>query len=323
MPCAGWSELGWWRYGSAVIDRLVATPLRQLWPHEAVDFTPWLADNIDLLGEALDMTFEEVDTEASVGGFSADLVAVNDQGETVIVENLLDGSDHRHLGQLITYAAGRGAAYAVLVAESFRDEHRSALGWLNDISRDGFGFFGVEVAAWRIADSPPAPQLSVVVEPDNWRRAVRAADTGRKAIYAQFWAGFLPRLHDAEPRWRGTRAPQRDNWMQFRSAAPAVKYIARVRPSTLTAQAYIDTGDDTTTSELYDRLHEQRHDIQAVFGGELLWNRLDGRRASVINTNYPDDVNVEDRDTWPALWEWLVPTMGRLANAIDPVLDRC
>lgn len=268
------------------------------------------------------MTLEEPETEASVGGFSADVVAVNDQGETVIVENFLNPSDHRHLGQLITYAAGLGAAYAVLVAESFRDEHRSALGWLNDISRDGFGFFGVEVAAWRIADSPPAPQLNVVVEPDNWRRAVRAADTGRKATYAQFWAGFLPRLHDIEPRWRGTKKPQRENWMQFKSAALGVKYIARVRPSVLTAQAYIDTGDDTTTSGLYDWLHKQHEDIEAAFGAELLWNRLDGRRASVINTDYPEDVNVEDRDSWPTLWEWLAATMGQLAKAIDPMLDR-
>lgn len=305
-----------------MIDRLVTTPLRQLWPNEAADFTPWLADNIDLLGHALDMTLEEPEIEASVGGFSADLVAVNDQGETVIVENFLNPSDHRHLGQLITYAAGLGAAYAVLVAESFRDEHRSALGWLNDISRDGFGFFGVEVAAWRIADSPPAPQLNVVVEPDNWRRAVRAADSGLKATYAQFWAGFLPRLHDVEPRWRGTKKPQRENWMQFKSATPRVKYIARIRPSVLTAQVYIDTGDETTTTELYNWLHEQRHDIEAVFGAELSWNRLDGRRASVINTDYPNEVSVEDRDTWPTLWGWLVVTMGQLAKAIDPVLDR-
>lgn len=305
-----------------MIDRLVAAPLRQLWPNEAIDFTPWLDENIDLLGDALNMALEEPKTEVAVGGFSADVVVMNELGETVIVENFLNPSDHRHLGQLITYAAGLGAAYAVLVAESFRDEHRSALRWLNDISRDGFGFFGVEVAAWRIADSPPAPQLNVVVEPDNWRRAVRAADSGRKATYAQFWAGFLPRLHDAEPRWRGTKTPQRENLMQFKSAAPGVKYIVRVRPSVLTAQAYIDTGDDTTTGELYGWLHEQRQDIEAAFGAELLWNRLDGKRASVINTDYPDDVNVEERDTWPTLWEWLVLTMGRLANAIDPVLDR-
>ena len=297
----------------------MATPLRQLWPHEAADFTPWLADNIDLLGDALDMTFDVVETEAPVGGFSADLVAVNEAGETVLVENLLNPSDHRHLGQLITYAAGRGAAYAVLVAESFRDEHRSALGWLNDITRDGFGFFGVEVAAWRIADSPPAAQLRVVVEPDNWRRTVRAAtDDGINATYARFWAGFLPRLHEAEPRWRGIKTPQSQSWMQFKSASPSVKYQPRFRRSRLVAQAYIDTTDDASTRELYDRLHKQRHDIEQAFGGELLWSRLDGHRASVIDALYPHDVNVEDRDTWPALWEWLVLTMGRLANAVNP-----
>ena len=90
----------------------------------------------------------------------------------------------------------------------------------------------------------------------------------------------------------------------------------------LTAQAYIDTGDEMTTSELYDWLHEQRHEIEAAFTGKLSWNRLDGLRASVINTDYPNDVNVEDRDTWPTLYEWLVTTMGCLANAIDPVLGR-
>ena len=305
-----------------MIERMVSTSLRQLWPHEATDFTPWLADNIDLLGNALGMRFDEVESEASVGAFSADLVATNEQGETVVVENFLNPSDHRHLGQLITYASGRGASYAVLIAESFRDEHRSALGWLNDITRDGFGFFGVEIAAWRIANSPSAPQLRVVVKPDNWRRAGRAADSGIKATYTQFWDGFLPQLHNAEPRWRGTKQPQSQNWMQFKSASPGVKYIVRVGRSGLRAQAYIDTGDDTSTGELYDWLYEQRRDIEAAFGDELMWHRLEDKRASVINAHYPNDVNVEDRETWPALWEWLVPTMGRLANSIDPVLNR-
>ena len=83
-------------------ERLTPVPLREMWLHEAADFTPWLADNIDLLGEALDMVFEEVTTEAAVGGFSADVVAVNGDAETVLIENLLVSSDHGHVGQLIT-----------------------------------------------------------------------------------------------------------------------------------------------------------------------------------------------------------------------------
>lgn len=306
-------------------ERLTSVPLRELWPHEAADFTPWLADNIDLLGEALDMILDDAETEAPVGGFSADVVAVNDQGQTVLVENFLNPSDHRHLGQLITYAGGLGVDYAVLIAESLRDEHRSALAWLNDISGDGgVGFFGVEVLAWRIAESPPAPQLRVVVEPDNWRRSVRATSDNRglKATYAAFWSGFLPRLHEAEPRWRGTKTPQAGNWMQFKSTLPSVKYLTRAGGSRLVAQVYIDTTDVDTTRELYDWLHDQRQDIEEAFGAELAWHRLDDKRASVINARYPNDVNVEDRATWLDMWEWLVPTMGRLADAIDPVLAR-
>lgn len=304
-------------------ERLTPVPLRDLWGHEAADFTPWLADNIDLLGDALSMTLEDAETEAAVGGFSADVVAVTDQDETVLVENFLNPSDHRHIGQLITYAAGLDADHAVLIAESLRDEHRSALGWLNTIA-SGVGFFGVEVAAWRIGQSPPAPQLRVVAAPDNWRRTVRttATSSGIKATYAAFWAGFLPMLHDAEPRWRGIKTPQAHNWMQFRAAIPTVKYLTRAGGSRLVAQCYVDTGDHDTTTELYDRLHDQRDDIEEAFGAALEWHRLDDKRASVINARFPQEISIEDRSTWPALWEWLVPTMGRLADAIDPVLAR-
>ena len=87
-------------------------------------------------------------------------------------------------------------------------------------------------------------------------------------------------------------------------------------------QAHIDTGDTDTTSELYDWLHDQRQDIEAAFGAALEWHRLDDKRASFINARYPNDVSVKDRDTWPDMWEWLVPTMGWFADAIDPVLAR-
>lgn len=305
-------------------ERLTPVPLREMWPHEAADFTPWLADNIDLLGEALDMVFEEVTTEAAVGGFSADVVAVNGDAETVLIENLLAPSDHGHIGQLITYAAGLRADYAVLIAESIRDEHRTALGWLNDNARDdGTRFFGIEVAAWRIGDSVPAPQLRVAVEPDDWRRAVRATsdNTGRGAAYASFWTGLLPLLHEAEPRWRGTKTPRPEGMLSFKSAIPSVKYLPRFGRSGLNIQAYIDSGDTQSTSEIYDWLHDRRDDIEQAFGADLAWHpSTDNRRAAYIEAPGPHDAQVDDTDTWPELWAWITPTMARLADAIDPHL---
>ena len=305
-------------------ERLTPVPLREMWPHEAADFTPWLADNIDLLGDELNMVFEEVTTEAAVGGFSADVVAVNSDAETVLIENLLAPSDHGHVGQLITYAAGLQADYAVLIAEFIRDEHRTALSWLNDNARDdGTRYFGIEVAAWRIGDSSPAPQLRVAVEPDDWRRAVRATSnsTGRGPTYASFWSGLLRLLHEVEPRWRGTRKPQPQSWMSFKSASPAVKYLPRFGRSGLNIQAYIDTGDAESTRELYDWLHDRRDEIEEEFGADLVWHpSTDSRRAAYIEAPGPNDAQVEDTDTWPTLWAWIAPTMATLADAIDPHL---
>ena len=136
------------------IGTLSPVDVRAVWADEARDFTPWLAENADLLGEALGMDLLHEETEAAVGRYSADLVFREvSTDRLVVVENLFGPSDHDHLGKLIVYAAGLEAGYAVLLAPEFRDEHRAALDWLNSISAEDFGFFGVVLEAWRIGDS--------------------------------------------------------------------------------------------------------------------------------------------------------------------------
>ena len=137
--------------------RLKEVPLRDVWPNEARDFTPWMAENVDVLAETLGMDLELEGAEVAVGPFSADVLLPESATDSrVVVENFLEATDHDHLGKMLTYAAGLEASYAVLVAKKFRPEHRSVLTWLNDITNDGSGFFGIEVHAVRIGDSPPA-----------------------------------------------------------------------------------------------------------------------------------------------------------------------
>lgn len=115
--------------------------MRSVWPKEAGDFTPWLAENVELMSDALGMEFELEGQEVSVGGYSADLVLRDRSSDAVVVvENMYGSTDHDHLGKLITYAAGLEASYAVLLTEAFRPEHRSSLNWLNKISTEGCGF---------------------------------------------------------------------------------------------------------------------------------------------------------------------------------------
>ena len=141
--------------------------LRAIWPHEARDFTPWLAENLIFLSKPLDMDFELAATEKLVGDFRADIVCHDRINNTrVVIENQLDQSNHQHLGKVLTYAAGLDAATIIWIAEKFRPEHREALNWLNRNTPAALRFFGVEITVYQIAESPYAPAFTVVTNID-------------------------------------------------------------------------------------------------------------------------------------------------------------
>lgn len=306
------------------IGTLSPVEIRQLWSDEAKDFTPWLAENADLLGKALRMDLTHVQSEADVGRYSADLVfREENEGRYVVVENMFATTDHDHLGKLITYAAGLEACYAVLLAPDFRDEHRSALSWLNHISTDDFGFFGVVLEAWRIGDSLPAPRLRVDVQPDNWSRALRI---GRNAELSQiqqeyraFWAEFLPALNAAYPNW--TKAsPPTYNWMGVPSGRSGFTYRAVFSKDRLLTGVNIDTGNAETTEKAFDDLKGQKQEIEQAIGEELDWDRLDNARRSIICLSYPKDIQFSEKDRWPEARDWLVAALGKMRKVFDPII---
>lgn len=149
-------------------------PLRDAWKHEAHQFTPWLADNIDHLSNAIGIPLELSDTEVPVETFSADIVARNPMDDSVVlIENQLETTDHKHLGQIMTYLAGLEAQTVVWIAPAFREPHLSAVRWLNEHTADGFSFFAIKARVVRIGDSPFAPIFEVVEEPDKWVRQLQ------------------------------------------------------------------------------------------------------------------------------------------------------
>ena len=309
------------------IGTLSPVEVRQVWADEARDFTPWLAENTDLLGEALGMDLFHEQSEAAVGRFSADLVFREaDTGRCVVVENMFAPTDHDHLGKLITYAAGLEAGYAVLLAPEFRDEHRSALNWLNHISTDDFRFFGVVLEAWRIGDSLPAPRLRVDVKPDDWSRSVRAARTSEltasQQAYKRFWGEFLPAFRDKHPGWTHMASPSKRYYMVFPSGQSLLKYSAvfsgRYR---LRVEAYIDTEDKETTKEAFDKLHNRKQQIEQAVGEALEWDRLDDKRASRVSLYFPGEIRITDEDRWPEARAWLVQAMGKIRTAFNSVIQ--
>ena len=308
------------------IASLEDVPLREVWPDEAKHFTPWLAANPSHLGNALGMDLELEGEEVAVGPFSADVVLRGTQtGHLIVVENLLEATDHDHLGKLITYAAGLEAHWAVLVAKSFRPEHRSALNWLNSLSGEGSGFFGIEVHAVRIGDSPAAVQLDVVVEPDDFSRRARAAEKTVSEVtarYIEWWTEFLPVFHEAHPGWSNAQTPSTTNWMNFPSGNSGVRYDlsfpypAGASNYSLRAGLYIDDGD-----AVYPLLEVRRAAIEAACDLDLRWEPPENARASRVAT-YLDPANPADRGNWPQYRAWAIEALGELRRVFaEPIKD--
>ena len=156
------------------LGSLEQVDVRQAWTHEAYSFTPWLAQepHLNTLAQALQLHLTLEAQEQYIGTFKADILAKDTYtGQWVLIENQLERTDHSHLGQLITYAAGIRAGIIIWIAESFTSEHRAALNWLNENTAKTLSFFGVEIEVWRIGNSPPAPRFNIVVRPDNWTQA--------------------------------------------------------------------------------------------------------------------------------------------------------
>jgi hypothetical protein len=164
--------------------RLIDLPLREAWKHEALQFTPWLAQNIDHLSDAIGLPLELDGTEVAVDTFSADILARNPMDDSrVLIENQLEQTDHTHLGQIMTYLAGLDAQTVIWIAPAFREPHLSAIRWLNEHTADGFGFFAVKARVVRIGDSPFAPIFEVVEKPDLWQRQISAETINRASLF--------------------------------------------------------------------------------------------------------------------------------------------
>ena len=240
---------------------------RDVWPHEAADFTPWLADNMERLGAALGMDLELQSSEAAVGAFYLDILA-HDLGSDrpVVIENQLEPTNHDHLGKLLTYAAGYDAYAAVWLVRDFRDEHRQALDWLNQRTGEDTAFFGVVVEVIRIDGSRLAPQFRVVCMPNDWHRHIanaRKAQSARQgAPYRAFWRRFEKLAQ--ENGFKSAYRP-RPNWYhRFATDCPNVTWAVGCPPGKFYAGVHIDAGagNDESAGRIYQSWHAHREQIE-------------------------------------------------------------
>ena len=313
------------------LGSLSSYPITKIWPDEARDFTPWLANLADLLGRTLGIDLEPAESEVSVGKFRADLMFRDAATrKPVIVENMYNTTDHDHLGKLLTYVAGLDGSCAVLIAEKFRPEHLSALNWLNSISDEEIAFFGIELEVWKIGASAPAPHLNLVVKPDSWSREVKSSADGLSTLrstYREWWAEFLPEFQKRYPGWSNAKIPQAQGWMSFPSGKSGLSYAVVFGGGTgssaskLRAELYIDTSNASKNYMTFMQLRSKEAFLAAEVGLNLDWQELEGRKACRIATYYDKDVNARNQADWPAYRDWALGALGKLRTAFMPEIQ--
>jgi hypothetical protein len=304
------------------LSRLTRVDLRDIWLSESSGFTPWLAQpaNLELLADTLDLELELEAQEKNVGPFRADILCKDTAtGAWVLIENQLERTDHCHLGQLLTYAAGLDAVTIVWVSARFTEEHRAALDWLNKITEGSFNFFGLEVELWRIGDSPVAPKFNIVCKPNDWSQTIKRAAiaisdgelTGTQQLQLDYWTQLWAILETQYPQIRGTK-PLAQNWNNFSIGRSSFGMHASVN----TQQRWVRVGVSCFEphSEAHFHLLKQQQSEIEKETGPLDWEALPGRKESRIAIRKLD-FDPTNREDWPRQHQWIASQLCKFDNA--------
>ena len=300
------------------IERVHLKPvdLREVWPHEADDFTPWLAEpeHLSWLGETLNMELADAECEKPVGQFRADILCRNTADSSlVVIEHHLDESDHRHLGQLLTYGTGLEARTLVWVAASFTNEHRETISQLNGITPKDFQIFGVEVKAWEGADlTTYGVTFNVVVEPERGTRSPRNNDDDGSS--AEFFSTFREYLETNSSSLRP---------IEWNADFPDYLGFDIGRGTAIWLAAWLDPNGNKIAANLhmrvpnagsrFDELKNNRQEIESQFGAKLQWKKSPFWSEEVPQVGiYKNNTDPTDRSDWSNQFEWLREKLEKL-----------
>lgn len=308
------------------IGKLNKVDIRELWKGEATDFTPWLAneDNIEQLSEIIGIELEVISEEKSVGPFRADILCKSTLDDTyVLIENQLEKTDHNHLGQLMTYAAGLEAVTVIWIAKKFTDEHRAALDWLNRITEEEIRFFGIEVEAYQIEDSKPAPMFQLVSKPNDWTKAIHSTRnqndlTETQTINLEFWSALKNYLESSNSSLRSQK-PAAQNWTNYAVGKSDyhISAVHSVRNNFIRVEFWI-TGNES--KKRFDILRSKYEiDSYEKISQQLTWDRLEGKKASCAFLK-KNNTDVTDRNDWPNQFQWIMENVKLMDDFFRPKL---
>ena len=298
------------------LGKLEKIELREVWRHEALDFTRWLArkENIALLSKEIGIDIDVIETEMSVGRYNVDIYARDtESNKKIVIENQLENTNHDHLGKMLVYAAGLDADIAIWIVKDVNEEHRQAVEWLNDNSFEKINIFLVKVELWQIDNSPIAPKFQVICEPNNWAKVLKqqskenVSDLELKQM--EYWQGFVDYAKSKDKTYISQR-PSIYNWYVIRigSSDYKIKLVHSVNSDMIRCQLEI------FNDEIYKKLEQYRTEIDNKING-LEWEYLEDRKVNRISCNNSSKDNASS-------YVWLLDMVDRFKEVFLDYLNK-
>lgn len=305
------------------IGKLKEVDIRDLWKHEQYDFSAWLAEkeNIESLNEVLGLTLTDISKEEYVGSFRCDLFAKDEStGTKVIIENQLEPSNFEHLGKIITYASGLDAKVIVWIVKQAREEHKSAIEWLNNNTNSDINFFLIELHAYKIGDSKPAPQFQIVEKPNDFIKFSKNKTNSDSLNKSQserleFWNRFNDKLIEKGKPFNVRKATT-NHWyaISIGTSEAHISVSLINQDSRIIIELYISDN-----KELFDKLYENREEIETKFGHKLIWDKLENKKASRIKY-YIKGLNFDDHSNYDELIDESIDSATKMRDIFKKLI---
>lgn len=306
------------------LAQLKQVNLREVWQHEASEFTKWLAnkENLSLLSDEIGIELSLLQTEANVGKFHVDILAEEENtGRKIVIENQLEQTNHDHLGKLITYASGFDAEIIIWIVNDVRDEHKQAIDWLNEHTDEHINFFAIRMEVWQIGDSPFAPKFQVISQPNDWAKVVKTSPTesglsDTKIMQLEFWTDFKNYGEDRSTKLR-FRKPYPQHWydLSIGSSKAHIALICDTQNNQLRCEIYIP--DD---KGLFNSLETYKADIENELGYSLEWMLLESKKASRIRTVTNVDISLSEK--WEEYFTWLIKVSESFQGVFSKYINK-
>lgn len=306
------------------LGKLQEIDIREVWTHEQYDFSKWLSaeDNIQELGNVLNLSLTDIETEKFVGSYRCDILCRDEiTGRVVLIENQLEQTNHDHLGKILTYASGLDASVVVWVVASARDEHASAIEWLNKHTDDSISFFLLEIHAYRIGNSEPAPQFKIIEQPNDFAKTVKRIAQDKSVNESQsrrleFWTQFNDILEQRGKPFNKRKATT-DHWYSVAVGS----WECQISIDLVNKDHKIRVGLwISDNKERFDYMHQHKEEIEVAMGFPLFWQRLDNKKSSLICT-YIKGLDFKAQDNYPELMNEAIDLVVKMRDVLKKYIQ--